>query len=115
MTGTYSAAAKLEAVSVAVAVALAVLGKAVAECDTVLDSYLADRTCCLLCVEVPAVIGITVSDTTVEYVALAAGELCSKAVGVLHSCIVAVVARCAVLDKVVCRPLCHCIVGAVIS
>ena len=56
VTGAYSAAAELEAVSVAVSVALAVLSEAVAESDTVLDSYHADRTCSFLGVEIPAVI-----------------------------------------------------------
>ena len=92
MACTYSAAAQLEAVSVAVAVASAVLGKAVAEGYAVLYSHTADRTCLCLCIEVPAVIGVVVCDTAVEYVALAAGELCSKTVCVLHCCIVAVVA-----------------------
>ena len=100
-----SAAAELEAVAVAVAVALAVLGEAVAECNAVLDSHHADRTCSLLGVEVPAVVGVIVRDTAVEHIALSAGELRREAVGVLHSCGVAVVARGAVLDEVICRPL----------
>ena len=60
MTGAYTAAAELEAVSVAVTVAPAVLCEAIAEGYTIPESYNSDRTGSFFCVEVPAVVRVIV-------------------------------------------------------
>ena len=105
MARTDSAAAELEAVSVAFTVTSAVLCKAVAERDRIFDSYNTCRACFGLGIEIPAVIGVVVGHTAVKYISLAAGELCSKPVCIFHSCVIAVILGGAVFDKVVCRPL----------
>ena len=113
MCSADAGAAQLEAVAVAVAAASAVLCPSVAECDTVADGNHADGAGCTLCVQIPAVIAVVVGHAAVKYIALAAGQLCCKAVCILHRCVITVVFCCAVEDGVVGRPLGNVRIGGV--
>ena len=105
MCRTDTRAAQLEAVAVTIAVALAEFRKAVAECNTILNGDNTDRTGSTFCKQIPAVVTVVVCHTAVKDVALAAGQLCCKTVGIFHAGIVAVVLGSAVQDQIVAGPV----------
>ena len=66
-------------------------------------AYVAVR---LVCIEVPAVVGVAVCYAAVEYVAVTYGELCGETVGIFAlGFVIVVVVRRAVFDEVVAGPL----------
>ena len=114
MSRANAAAAQLEAVTIAVAIAFAKFCKAVPECNAVLNGNHADWASCSLCEQIPAVIAVVVCHTTIKYIAFAAGQLCSKTVCIFHGGIVAIVLRSAVQNQVIARPICNgCSIGVI--
>ena len=107
MGSSDTAAAELEAVAVTVAVALAELGIAVAECRAVLDGYHTNGAGFRFRIQIPAVIAVVIGHTAIEHIALTAGQLCSKAVGIFHGFIIAVILGGTVENQVIAGPVCN--------